>query len=64
MSDNINDILPVLADMEDCFPSDDILTNLVDAYDDGELSEEELSFVAAAGFTPNFDSFLKRFHLD
>ena len=64
MSNKITDILSLTADMESFVPLGDDLTETVSACADGELLEEDLLFVSAAGSAPGYESFLKRFHLD
>ena len=64
MGDKINDLLSLAADMESCVPSDDKLSDLIHSYDDDELSENDLLFVAAAGSSNSYEAFRKRFHLD
>ena len=64
MSDKINDLLSMAADMESCIPVGDSLTKLVDRYMNDELSEAELTFVAAAASEPSFEASCKRFQLD
>ena len=64
MSDKIDDLLSLAADMESCIPAGDGLTKIIDRYKDDELSEADLTFVAAAGSEPNFETFRKHFRLD
>ena len=64
MSDKIHDLLSMAADMESCIPVGDDLTTIIDRYRDDELSEADLTFVAAAGSEPSFETFRKRFRLD
>lgn len=64
MNDKITDILSVAADMEACIPVGDSLTELIDSLGDEELSEADLTFVAAAGSAPSYEAFRKRFQLD
>ena len=63
MNDRINDILTVAADMETYLPAGDSLTALIDAHANDELSEEDLTFVSAAGSSQSFEAFRRRFHL-
>ena len=64
MSGKITDILSLAADMESFVPLGDELTETLADCSDGELSEEDLLFVSAAGSTPAYESFRKHFHLD
>ena len=61
MNLNAEDLLNLVADMESFQPSNTALTELVSKYEDDELSEEALSYVAAAAATPvPFQEFLKQ----
>ena len=43
----------------------DMAKNLEDLqHGEGELSEDELTFVAAAGTRPSYQAFLEKYHLD
>jgi hypothetical protein len=64
MSDRIEDILSLAADMESCIPARDSLTDFIDGFADDELAETDLSFVTAAASRPSFEAFRKRFQLD
>ena len=64
MTNKITDILSLAADMESFIPLGDELSETVAACSDGELPEEDLLFVSAAGSAPSYESFLKRFQLD
>ena len=59
MSNNIERLLNLTADMESFIHSNDALGKLVDSIADDELSEFELSFVSAATATPSYASFLR-----
>lgn len=64
MSDRIEDILSLTADMESCIPAGDSLTDFIESFADDELNEADLSFVTAAASRPSFEAFRKRFRLD
>lgn len=64
MSDKIEDLLSLAADMEACIPVGDSLTDYLGTFAEDELSETELFFVNAAGSAPSYQAFRKRFRLD
>lgn len=63
MGDNINNVLKLMADMEFFFPRGDNLTELIETYSDGELGEEDLLLVSAAGSSRQYEDFLRRHNL-
>ncbi len=63
MSDKIEDILSLAADMESCIPAGDSLTDFIENFANDELNETDLSFVTAAASRPSFEEFRKRFRL-
>ncbi len=64
MTNKAEEILSLVADMEACIPCGDDLTDAISVYSDGELFEDDLRFVAAAGSSVNYEAFRKRFQLD
>ena len=59
MSRRIESILAVAGDMQSFDPQEDDLTRQVRECTEDELSEEDLTFVAAAG-RPSYQDFLKK----
>ncbi len=62
--DQLDALLRTAADMESFAPADDSLTYWAESFADGELSEDDLSFVAAASSGQSYAAFRERFHLD
>ena len=59
MSTKVERLLKLTADMESFIHTNDALGKLVDSVGEDELSEFELSLVAAATATPSYASFLR-----
>ena len=64
MAKNLEDLLNVTADMESFYARGDKLSDWIAQHGEGELSEDELTFVAAAGTRPSYQAFLEKYHLD
>lgn len=55
-----SDILCLLAELNSFARSDDTLSRIVSRYDDNELTEDDLSAVAAASRQPSPPPFMKK----
>lgn len=61
MEKEMSEILALLGEMERFAPGEDALSSLVSLYDeDDELTDEDLSWVAAAHAPMSFAEFMKR----
>ena len=60
MEDNMTPILDVLADMEAFARSGDSLSRLIGEEPDGELHDDELELISAAGGEQSYAAFLRR----
>ncbi len=62
--DKVIDLLTLAADMESFSSVGDELSKWVEQCGESELSEDDLSFVAAANSGQSYLSFLKKFRLE
>ncbi len=63
-TDRVSGYLKLAADMESFSPLGDSLSDWVDRYSDDELTEDELTFVSAAGGAQSYAAFRKKFGLE
>lgn len=60
MNFDVNDMLTVMAEMNAFSQTDDALAEVIQRFDDGELSEDDLSLVSAARSHLPYSEFLKK----
>ena len=61
MNQQLEDILRIVRDLESFSPTDDVLSLMIQESYESELSENELTFVAAAAQPLPFQKFLARY---
>ena len=60
MAKTIEELLQLAADMQDFFPKEDALTDLIRMHSSDELDLNDLDLIAAAATVPRYEEFRKK----
>ena len=60
MAKTMDELLQLVADVQDFFPKEDALTDLIRTHSSDELDLNELDLIAAASAAPRFEELLKK----
>ena len=60
MAKTIEELLQLAADVQDFFPKEDDLTDLIRMHSSDELDLNDLDLIAAAAAVPSFEEFKKK----
>ena len=60
MAKTMDELLQLAADVQDFFPKEDSLTDLIRTHSSDELDLNDLDLIAAASAAPRFEELLKK----